>query len=177
MADVPDETDVQTDVQGEGAPATCARERVTQGMYAMAAAQSELGRSFARSQRMHTTDAAAMVEIVTAEGRGQLLTPARLAERIALTAAATSALLNRLERAGRITRSHEHSDRRIVVLRPTAAAHDDADTFFAPLARRIEAALTDWSDAELTVVADVLDRLVTTVRTHTDNEADADDRR
>jgi MarR family transcriptional regulator, organic hydroperoxide resistance regulator len=152
-----------------------ARERVSQGMYAMAAAQSELGRSFARSQQMHTTDAAAMVEIVTAEDRGRPLTPARLAERIALTAAATSALLNRLEEAGRITRSHEHRDRRIVVLRPTAAAHDTADTFFEPLARRIDAALIDWSDTELAMVADVLDRLITTVRAHTDDVDGAGD--
>lgn len=64
-----------------------------------------------------------MVEILAAEERGLPLTPARLAERIALTTGATSTLLNRLETSGHIVRTREHSDRRVVTLHVTPSSH------------------------------------------------------
>lgn len=69
------------------------------------------------------------MEILAAEGRGQPLTPARLAARIALTPGATSTLLNRLEDAGHVVRTREHTDRRIVILHSTRTVHETADAF------------------------------------------------
>ncbi|RZT86036.1 MarR family protein [Pseudonocardia sediminis] len=145
-----------------------ARERVVQGLRAFAATQSELGRVFARSRRMHTTDAAAAVEILTAEERGEPLTPARLAERIALTPGATSTLLNRLEGAGHILRTRGHSDRRIVTLHTTPAINEAADAFYAPLAERLDAAISGYSEAELALVEEVVDRLHHAMTTSTE---------
>ena len=142
------------------------RERVMQGFRAFASAESELGRLFARSRQMHTTDAAAIVEILTAEERGQPLTPARLAERIALTTGATSTLLNRLEEAGHILRTREHSDRRIVTLHSTPAIHEAADAFFAPLAHQLNAAMSNYSAADLHLVEDFVNRLRSTMSTY-----------
>ena len=129
-----------------------------------AAAGDELGRLFARTKHMHTTDAAAMVAILTAEDHGTPLTPARLAEHIVLTTGATSTLLNRLEDAGHIVRTRGHSDRRVVTLHSTPAIHASADAFFAGLERRQNDVLADYSDTELTLVETVVTRLTETIR-------------
>lgn len=135
------------------------RRRTLEGLRQLAAAQSELGRGFARSREMHATDAAAIVEIIEAEGRGRALTPARLGERIGLTSGATSILLNRLEEAGHIVRTREHRDRRMVTLHSTPTIHAAADAYFQPLGQQLDAALRASSPAELDAVEAVVDRL------------------
>lgn len=92
-----------------------------------ATVQFEVGRAFARAHGLHPTDAAAVLEIIAAEERGQPLTPARLAERVGLTSGATSILVGRLVDAGHISRSKEASDKRLVALRATDAVHRSAD--------------------------------------------------
>ncbi len=134
-------------------------ERVVQSLQAFASTRGELARHFARSQQLHTTDAAAIVEIINAEERGQPLTPARLAERLALTTGATSTLLNRLEGGGFVLRTRGHSDRRVVTLHATPAIEAAADAFFEPLAQRLRAATGDYSAADLKLIEGFVDRL------------------
>jgi DNA-binding MarR family transcriptional regulator len=93
---------------------------------------------------VHSTDATALVEILSAEERGDPLSPARLSERISLTSGATTALLNRLERAGHIVRSREQPDRRIVTLHSSEQVQGLADEFFDPLTRRVDAMLSQY---------------------------------
>ncbi|GAB2594480.1 transcriptional regulator [Paractinoplanes abujensis] len=142
------------------------RQRVLDGLRELAAIQSELGRRYARSRQMHPTDAAAIVEIITAEEHGRPLTPARLAERIGLTTGATSILLNRLEDAGHIVRTRENSDRRIVTLHSTPDIRADADDYYEPLAHRLDAALHDHSPAELALIEATVDRLRSTINAY-----------
>ncbi|MBL7261566.1 MarR family transcriptional regulator [Actinoplanes sp. LDG1-01] len=115
---------------------------------------------------MHATDAAAIVEIISAEEHGRPLTPARLAERIGLTTGATSILLNRLEEAGRIVRTRENSDRRIVTLHSTPGIQADADEYYEPLARRLDAVLHDHSPAELDLIETTVNRLRSTINAY-----------
>lgn len=128
------------------------RQRIIEGFEGYAAGQSELGRVFARHMGLHVTDAAATVEILRAEQRGQPLTPAQLATRLGLTRGSTSVLLNRLEDAGHITRIRGHADRRKVTLESSAMVHTTADAFFAPLRARIDAAIGGYTSDELDVV-------------------------
>lgn len=122
---------------------------------AFAALDSELGRLFARNHRMHPTDASAIVEIIIAEQHGRTLTPARLAQRIGLTTGATSTLLGRLETAGHVVRTHDHTDRRIVTLHSTQAIHDAASQFFTPIAEELDGALSTFSMDELATAKNV----------------------
>ena len=135
------------------------RERVLDALNSLSFAQKEFGRLFARAQEMHPTAAAAVVEILIAEDRGRPLSPARLAERIGLSPAATSALLNRLEEAGDVVRTREHRDRRIVTLHATAQIHDRTDAFYEPLHEAFRTAMADRSPAELDLVAEVVGQL------------------
>jgi DNA-binding MarR family transcriptional regulator len=135
------------------------RERVLDGLTAFGAAQNELLRLFARTKGMHVTDAAAVVQIIEHEDAGRLLTPARLAERIGLSPGATSILLARLETAGFIDRTREHTDRRIVTLRSTKAINEAADAFFEPLAKQLNAALAEFTAKDLDLILSATDRL------------------
>ncbi len=118
------------------------RERLMESLRIYGGHYAELSRRFAAWLGLHSTDATAVLEIAAAEERGTPLSPARLSERISLSTGATTALLNRLEAAGHITRTREHSDRRIVTLRSGGNIQDRADEFFGPLAGRLDAAMS-----------------------------------
>jgi DNA-binding MarR family transcriptional regulator len=141
-------------------------ERVIQSFTAFTAAQNELTRLFARRKHLHPTDAAAIIQIIEAEELGRPLTPARLAERIALSTGATSILLSRLEDAGHIRRTRENTDRRVVTLHSTAAINELADAFFEPIAEQLGATLGDYSPTTLDLIAAVADRLRSTLVTY-----------
>ncbi|MFD6395419.1 MarR family winged helix-turn-helix transcriptional regulator [Nocardia sp. NPDC060249] len=113
-------------------------ERIQEGLRAYGASYRELARRFATWLGLHSTDAEALIEILTAEERGSTLSPARLSERISLSNSATTALLNRLELAGHIVRSREHDDRRVITLRSTPRIHTLANDFFGPLGTKME---------------------------------------
>ncbi|GLY15653.1 MarR family transcriptional regulator [Kineosporia rhizophila] len=101
----------------------------------------ELARHSARGLGLHTTDANALVEVLSAERLGHPLSPARLSERVGLTSGATNALVNRLENAGYVVRTREHTDRRQVTLRTTELARDRAEAIYTEPARLLEATL------------------------------------
>ncbi|WP_328908074.1 MarR family transcriptional regulator [Streptomyces sp. NBC_00234] len=118
------------------------RERLMESLRIYGGHYAELSRRFAAWLGLHSTDATAVLEIAAAEERGTPLSPARLSERIPLSTGATTALLNRLEAAGHITRAREHSDRRIVTLRSGEHIQERADEFFGPLAHHLDAAMS-----------------------------------
>ena len=105
---------------------------------------TELSRRFAAWLALHSTDASALLEISAAEDRGDPLSPARLGQRISLSSGATTALLNRLEQAGHLVRTREHSDRRIVTLHTTARVGALAHEFFGPLSVRLDAMMAQY---------------------------------
>jgi len=141
-------------------------QRVLESLIAFTRAHNELGRRFARSEHVHTTDAAAIMQIIDAEDRDQPLTPARLAERIALSTGATSILLNRLEEAGHIVRTRESADRRIVTVHSTPSIHTAANAYYEPLARLLRAELSDYTAAELDLVETVVARVRSATTTY-----------
>ncbi|MFG2427685.1 MarR family winged helix-turn-helix transcriptional regulator [Streptomyces sp. NPDC048590] len=127
---------------------------------------AELSRRFAAWLGLHSTDATAVLEIAAAEERGAPLSPARLSERISLSTGATTALLNRLEAAGHISRAREHSDRRIVTLRSGGHVQERADEFFGPLAHRLDAAMSHYPPQFLKKVEAFMADLNTTMDSH-----------
>jgi DNA-binding MarR family transcriptional regulator len=141
-------------------------EQVLGSLTAFTTTQKELARAFARSARLHTTDADAIVLIIEAEQRGRPLTPARLAERVGLSPGATSILLGRLEKAGHVERAREGSDRRVVTLRSTTTIHAAADAFFEPLHLQLGQALGEFTTEELALVIRAADNLRTAMETY-----------
>ncbi|MFD0365439.1 MarR family winged helix-turn-helix transcriptional regulator [Nocardia sp. GCM10030253] len=120
------------------------RQQLAKGLMAYGASFTELGRRFAEVLGVHSTDAFALMEIAAAEETGAPLSPALLGKRIALSSGAMTALLNRLEQAGYVVRSREHTDRRIVTLRCTRQAKQQADDFFRPVNSRQDDILAEY---------------------------------
>ncbi|MBA0052362.1 MarR family transcriptional regulator [Streptomyces sp. AJS327] len=135
------------------------RERLAEGLRAYGASFTELGRRFAATLGVHSTDAFALLEIAAAERHGSPLSPAQLGRRVSLSSGAMTALLNRLEQAGYLTRTREHADRRVVTLRSGGQAAELADAFFAPLNARQDVILARYSPDTLRQFEVVLDEL------------------
>jgi DNA-binding MarR family transcriptional regulator len=120
------------------------RERLMDSLRDYGAEHAELSRHFAVWLGLHSTDADALLEIVSAEERGAPLSPARLSERILLSSGATTALLNRLEAAGYVVRSREQADRRVVTLRSNEQIRKRGAEFFDPLAEELEVVMARY---------------------------------
>ncbi|WP_327261123.1 MarR family transcriptional regulator [Streptomyces sp. NBC_01232] len=135
------------------------RDRLMDGLRAFGANYTEFTRRFALWLGLHSTDAAALAEILYAEDKGAPLSPARLSERISLSSGATAALLNRLEGAGHIARTREHSDRRIVTLRSSAHVRPRAEEFFGPYAIRMAAEMATYAPEQLRQFEDFIGHL------------------
>ncbi|MFD6151884.1 MarR family winged helix-turn-helix transcriptional regulator [Streptomyces sp. NPDC060243] len=142
------------------------RERLMESLRTYGSHYAELSRRFAAWLGLHSTDATAVLEIAAAEERGNPLSPARLSERIPLSTGATTALLNRLEAAGHITRVREHSDRRVVTLRSGGHIQERADEFFGPLAARLDTTMARWSPHVLEEFEAFMAELNSTMDTH-----------
>lgn len=133
--------------------------RVSEALRRYGDGYGQLARRFAASTGLHSTDAAALIEILAAEQLGTPLSPVHLSERIGLTSGATSALLNRLEEAGHIVRRRGHADRRIVSLHSTPGVQATADGFFDPLGDRTSAVMARYPLDTLSQLERLLDEL------------------
>ncbi len=149
------------------------RERMIEVLRGYGSTYGEVGRRFAASLGLHHTDASAVIEILAAEERGTPLSPARLRERVGLTAGATSSLLNRLETAGYVIRSHEHADRRIVTLHSTAEIQKVTDDFFDPLGTRIDDVMSKYPDDVLLQLEEFISELRSTMEAYVGEKTDS----
>lgn len=87
-------------------------------------------------------------------------TPAVLADRLGLSRPATTALLDRLARAGMVERVRDLPDRRQVRLALTGRARDVGGQVLGPVAHRIDAAAAALDTDELAVVLAFLDAVL-----------------
>ena len=102
---------------------------------------------FSAAHALHPTDMTALNLIMTTP-----MTPGTLAKALNLSASATTSVLDRLEKAGHVTRERDPEDRRRVELRVLDSATALAATFFQPLAREYASAWAGMSTAERQVV-------------------------
>ena len=103
---------------------------------------------FSAAHELHPTDMTALNLIMT-----DPMTPGTLAKALNLSASATTSVLDRLEKAGHVTRERDPDDRRRVELQVLDRATELAATFFQPLAREYAAVWEEMSDADRQVVA------------------------
>lgn len=127
-----------------------------------------IGHAFASQHRLHATDMHALLAVMQAERRGAPLTPGTLGESIGLTSGATTALIDRLERAGHLRRSRESADRRVVHLRYADAGMALALQFFTPLAPRTDAVMSEFSVHELVTIEKFLHGMVGSLAAYRD---------
>lgn len=89
-------------------------------------AEDEVARASERYMRLNRTDMRALHYLITAEHRDQVVTAGAVAAHLGISTASTTKLLDRLERAGHITRHHHPTDRRALAIRCTPATRETA---------------------------------------------------
>jgi DNA-binding MarR family transcriptional regulator len=130
----------------------------------LAAESEQIGRSFAVSHDVRPTDFRALLHIMVAETAGQPMTSGDLSQRMGLSGAAITYLVDRLIESGHIRRDSHPADRRKVILRHSEPGLDTARSFFIPLGMHTHAALDDLPDADLAAAHRVFTSLVAAMR-------------
>lgn len=125
-----------------------------------------LRQAFAARHGLHPTDLHALLAVLRAASAGEPLTPGGLGAQLGLTTGATTAVVDRLERAGHVRRSRESADRRLVTLRHGEEATTVGAEFFGPLGARIDEALEGFTDTELAAAARFLDEMTEVVASY-----------
>jgi DNA-binding MarR family transcriptional regulator len=90
----------------------------------------------------------------------QNLTAGRLAQVTGLSTSATTAVLDRLERRGLVHRRRDPHDRRRVVVEPTGTRDRELYAIFDELEADVRGVLADYDERELTLLLDLLSRLI-----------------
>jgi DNA-binding MarR family transcriptional regulator len=138
----------------------------------MSTESDQIGRLFAVSHDLRPTDFRALLHIMVAETAGRPMTSGDLSQRMGLSGAAITYLVDRLIESGHIRRDSHPADRRKVILRYSEPGLDTARSFFNPLGMYTHDALNDLPDADLAAAHRVFTALIAAMR-HFQAELDA----
>lgn len=103
---------------------------------------------------LNTTDLECL-DLIQLEGK---VSAGQLAAATGLTSGATTALIDRLERAGYVERFDDPADRRRVLVRIRKGSIDEIAKVYGPMQKRMFALWSGYSEAELAVIEDFLTR-------------------
>lgn len=103
---------------------------------------------------LNTTDLECL-DLIQLEGKASA---GQLAAATGLTSGATTALIDRLERAGYVERFDDPADRRRVLVRIRKGSIDEIAKAYGPMQKRMFALWSGYSEAELAVIEDFLSR-------------------
>nr|WP_225822627.1 MarR family transcriptional regulator [Streptomyces sp. TML10] len=112
---------------------------------------------FAQLHGMHPTDVRALIALMDARRAGEEMSVGRLGGVLGLNSAGTTALVDRLERAGHVRRVRGAGDRRKVVAEVEDSAVALGRAFFGPLIERSAELLRGYDAHQLAAVRDFLD--------------------
>ncbi|MCF2527725.1 MarR family winged helix-turn-helix transcriptional regulator [Yinghuangia soli] len=113
---------------------------------------NQVGAQFANENALHPTDLRALVCLLDAARAGTPATPGWLGGQLGLNSAGTTALVDRLERAGHVRRIRDTADRRRVLLAVDDRAVALGQAFFGPLIGDIVQVLHGFSATEQAAV-------------------------
>ena len=130
----------------------------------LSAETDQIGRHFALSHQVRPNDFRALLHIMVAETAGRPITSGDLSQRMGLSGAAITYLVDRLIESGHLRRDSHPDDRRKVILRYADAGLDTARSFFNPLGMHTRAALNDLPDTDLAAAHRVFVALVAAMR-------------
>ncbi len=102
------------------------------------------------------------------------LTPGQLADRLALTSGAVTALIDRLERLGWAQRARHPSDRRSVIVRKAGGADSEALKLYGPFARAVSGVAGRMTAGQLEATVRFLEEAAVVTREKADELKRAD---
>jgi DNA-binding MarR family transcriptional regulator len=134
----------------------------------MTAESEQIGRSFAVAHDVRPTDFRALLHVMVAETAGAPITSGELRQRMGLSGAAITYLVDRMMASGHITRESDPGDRRKVILRYSDSGLATARAFFAPLGAHSHEAMQGLSDEDLGAASRVFTALIAAMRRYQD---------
>ncbi len=137
----------------------------------MTAESEQIGRAFAAAHDVRPTDFRALLHVMVAETAGEPVTSGELRQRMGLSGAAITYLVDRMMASGHIRRQSDPTDRRKVILRYSDSGLATARAFFAPLGTHSHDAMTELPDADLEAASRVFTALVDAMRRYQDDLA------
>ncbi|PSN11509.1 MarR family transcriptional regulator [filamentous cyanobacterium CCT1] len=97
------------------------------------------------------------------------LTAGQLAEATGLTTGAVTGLVDRLERAGFVSRERDSSDRRKVVIAPNfEKMNQEIAPLFEGMSQQMVALLSQYSEQELATIHDFISRSIAVLKAQTE---------
>jgi len=147
------------------------RDALVHLLQAYAAEAMRLSQVFADRHGLHSTDLTALLAVMQADRSGEPLTPGRLGRYLGLSSGATTAVVDRLERADHVRRARDARDRRRVTLHHGSAAEQVGSSFFGPLGARMDAVLAGYDTAELAAARRFLGDATEMVRAYRESVA------
>lgn len=132
------------------------RDPIGQRLKTISFLNREIGKKIGESLGVNVTDMAAMEQLLT----NGPLTPSQLAERLKVSTAAATQIVDRLERAGHVSRERKASDRRKIFVVPVEAAVERAFEQLAPMLDGLDDVIAGLAPAERQVIEGFLDQVV-----------------
>ncbi|OBJ49089.1 MarR family winged helix-turn-helix transcriptional regulator [Mycobacterium sp. 1423905.2] len=132
---------------------------------ALTAQSDRIGRHFARRHDVTGSDFHALLHIMVAETAGQPLTMAQLRQRMDVSPAAITYLVDRMIEAGHIRREPDPVDRRKSLLRYEQPGMALARAFFTPLGTEVRSAMADLPDRDLVAAHRVFAAMISAMAT------------
>lgn len=139
-------------------------QQVTAYLRVMTAESEQIGRAFAAAHDVRPNDFRALLHVMVAETAGAPVNPGELRQRMGLSGAAITYLVDRMMASGHITREPDPADRRKVVLRYSDSGLETARAFFAPLGSLSHDAMADLPDTDLHAATRVFAALIEAMR-------------
>ena len=128
-----------------------------QALRRLQTAMGEAEVTMARRMRLGHSELAAMTHLSAAR---EPVGPGWLSQRLGVTPAAATELVDRLERAGHLERRRDTVDRRRIHLIPSTAALTEVGTALSPLLAALDASIGEFDPAERAAVQRFLDAAV-----------------
>ncbi len=139
--------------------------RLSADMRAITAQSDRIGRHFARLHDVSSNDFHALLHIMVAETAGTPLTLAQLGQRMDVSPAAITYLVDRMIDAGHIRREPDPEDRRKWLLRYEDRGMALAHAFFRPLGTHLRSAIADLDDDDLAAAQRVFTAMIAAMST------------
>lgn len=143
--------------------------QISADLRALTAESDEIGRVFAAMNQVHVSDFRALLHVLVAETGGAPLTAGQLRDKMGVSGAAITYLVERMIESGHIRRESDPADRRKVILHYADHGLDTAAAFFMPLAAHNHVAMAGLPDADLDAAHRVFSALLDAMRRFQDD--------
>lgn len=127
------------------------------------AAEQTVRRSTRDSMGMGETDVLALRFLLRAQASGETVVPKDLSRILGITSASTTSLIDRLVASGHVRREAHPTDRRSVIVVPTAESDQEVRTTLGAMHRRMMSVAEDLTAEEARTVVQFLSRMAAAI--------------